>query len=279
MSTLTYLYAIMLRDDAMLDQHASVIGVDDSSVAVIGHGSLAAVVGSVPSAEWNSESLDSNVRDMEWLAPRATRHQEVLAAIHATAGAVLPLPFATLYHDSAAISTLLETREAEFVAALHRLEGAEEWTLKVFQDLARFEEHLEGLSPTFATALAEIQTAPPGRAYLLRKQIDGLRREEATRATSRISDEITSAIASVVRQAVREPIAGRRATETPSKASEGEARLVLKLALLIDRSRRDEVDAALSAILAPLLGIGYRVELTGPWPPYSFSRLTNEAGV
>ncbi len=277
MSNLTYLYAIVPRADAMLDHNAAVPGVDDQPITALEQGALMAFVSSVSSAEWSSEALDTNVRDMEWLAPRATRHQEVLAAIHAAAGAVLPLPFATLYRDPAAINALLQTRQAEFGEALQRLEGAEEWTLKVFQDRARFEEQLENISPSFAQALAELQTAPPGRAYLLRKQLDGLRRDEAARATKRVSDELEAAVTATVLQVVREPIAGRRANETSVKPGGDEARLTLRLALLIDRQRRDEVDAALSAILAPFMPLGYHVELTGPWPPYSFSRLMSEA--
>ena len=119
---------------------------------------------SLPSDAWNTEALDSRVRDMEWLAPRATQHQAVLAALHAVAPSILPLPFATLYRHPDAIHALLRERQDEFSATLTRLASSEEWALRVRQDRARFEASLHTLSPALAAATEALRVAPPGKA-------------------------------------------------------------------------------------------------------------------
>ncbi len=276
MPELIYLYAIVPCSEGPTAEVKRVLGIDDAPVEGLAAGGLEALLSRVDEASWNRDALDLHVRDMQWLAPRATRHQEVLAAIHTAAPALLPLPFATLYRNPQAIRDLLTSRTQEFAAVLKQLEGAEEWTLKVYQESRRFEQQLEQLSPALAAAACGLRTAAPGKAYLLRKQLDVVRREEGVRVTSRLGDEITDRVTSLVKKAIREPLAGADARETSSGAGIPGGRLVLKLALLLERQRRADVDASLGALVAEYEPFGYHFEVTGPWPPYSFTAIRSK---
>ena len=271
MSNPIYLYAIVWQRPGFLEGLGSLAGLDDAALEGLCEGGLLAICSSVPAAGWEPEALDEHVRDMEWLAPRATRHQAVLAALHVASPSLLPLPFATLYYHRDAVHELLRSRQDELTAALRRLEGAEEWTLRVYQDRGIFDQQVEHLSPTFAQATEELRTAAPGKAYLLRKQLDTLRRDEVTRVTSRQADELEQQIAPLARETIREPIVEPTRSGPGTRGAAADARLVLKLALLLQRTSGDALQARLGAIADDYASLGYRFELTGPWPPYSFA--------
>jgi len=252
-------------------------GVDDAAVEALVEGPLAALYSEVSLDVWGSEVLDEHVRNMDWLAPRATQHQEALAALQAAGYGILPLPFATLYHQADTVRDLLRARQAELLAGLKRLERAEEWTLKVSQDPAVFDQHVEHLSPALARAEEQSRAAPPGKAYLLRKQMETLRRGEAVQVTARQSDEIEQRVIPLVEAAIREPITRQARTATAAnQQGDTTTRVVLKLALLLRQETRNTMQAQLAAIADDYSDFGYVFELAGPWPPYSFAEVDPE---
>ena len=265
MPDLTYLYAIVGAGGEAEHAMGDVRGIDDAPVTVLAAGELRAYCSPVRSTDWEEAALDANVRNMDWLAPHATRHQQVLAALHTASPSMLPLPFATLYRHPEAIRELLQVRQSELVAALRRLQGTEEWALKVFQDQGIFDEHLEGLSRPLAEARETLKHASPGKAYLMRKQLDALRKEEAARVTGLVTREIEARIVPYVHDLRREPVTASAGVTVQTE------RLVLKLALLLDRSQRQALHTQLAGTVAEYEVLGYRFELTGPWPPYSFT--------
>jgi hypothetical protein len=274
-SGLIYLYAVVPEQGAYQAILDRLKGVDDTSLEAIAEDRLVALVSVVDAATWNAEALDQHVRDLDWLAPRATRHQEVLAVLHAMGNSMLPLPFATLYQHPDHVHALLRIRQDDFVQALGQLKDAEEWTLKVAQDPATFEQHVARFSPAFAAAAEQSRVAPPGKAYLLRKQLETLRRSEASRAMARQGDEIEQRVRSLAEDVIREPIT-RQARNAPSATNETAVKVVLKLALLLRTPQRDDIQQRLAELAEEYGTYGYVFELTGPWPPYSFARLHPE---
>lgn len=279
MSQLIYLYAIVRAgqpDDTMLGR---LKGVDDAAVEKLVEGSLVALYSQVSLDAWGPDVLDEHVRNMDWLAPRATQHQQVLAALQAASHSMLPLPFATLYHQCDTVRDLLRARQVELAARLERLEQAEEWTLKIAQDPGVFEQHVERLSPALARAEEQSRAAPPGKAYLLRKQLETLRRSEAARVTTRQSDEIEQRVSPLVDATIREPITRQARSAGVDQAGDTASRVVLKLALLLRQDTRDAVLTQLAPIAEEFGEFGYVFELTGPWPPYSFAGVEPEKDI
>ena len=275
MPELTYLYAIVPQAGRPSALHVSHSGMEDMPLEALEVDGLCAILSGVPDAEWGPDVLDLHVQDMDWLAPRAMRHQALLAELHAAAPSLLPLPFATLYRQRTTIHDLLQTRRNDLLATLARLAGADEWTLKLFQDRAAFAGHVERLSPVLAQAVEQTRTAAPGKAYLLRKQLETLRRDEAARMTAAQADEIEEQIRAVSGEVIREPIAAQPAAASARDVPEG-TRAVLKLTLLLPRQGRDERMAHIEEIAGRYTPQGYQFELTGPWPPYSFASMTEE---
>lgn len=273
---LTYLYAIVPLAGLPEVLGSDLRGVDGALIEERDLGGLCAILSHVPATEWGPDVIDVHVQDMDWLAPRATSHQTVVAALHTVAPSLLPLPFATLYHRRAAVDDLLNERRDDLIATLARLAGSDEWTLKVFLDRPVFEQQVERLSPVFAEAVEQARTAPPGKAYLLRKQLETLRRDETTRMSTAQAREIEDQIRGLVPDVIREPIAGQAAARGTAGTTEG-MRAVLKLALLLQRDDRDQQMTGLEDIAEHYAALGFRFEIAGPWPPYSFATIARES--
>jgi hypothetical protein len=89
-------------------------------------------------------------------------------------GTVVPLRLATIFTGEAAARRMLDERNVELLAALHVLEGREEWAVKVLVDPDR----AAGESPDPAAAGS-------GTAYLMQRRDERRRKEEAGTAPPR----------------------------------------------------------------------------------------------
>lgn len=224
----------------------------------IEHGSLAALVSRVPLDDYGEEPLRRNLNDFPWLERVARTHEAVLEAALERA-TIVPLRLCTIFADEAAVREMIEEQRAGFVVALDALAGREEWTVKLLVDPAALQ----------AAARAESGTAErsepegSGAAYLLRR-----REERSLRATA---DTLAAGLAEDVHARLQAwataAVVGRPQNRELS-GHEGE--MLLNAAYLVERERV----AGLRALVAELgehhRGVGARLELGGPLPPYNF---------
>ena len=52
---------------------AGLVGIGGASVGLVSEGPIAAVVSAVPAEEFDEQPLNSRLRDLEWLSPRAAK--------------------------------------------------------------------------------------------------------------------------------------------------------------------------------------------------------------
>ncbi|MGK5743129.1 GvpL/GvpF family gas vesicle protein [Micromonospora sp. URMC 103] len=210
---------------------------------------LAAVVSGVPLAEYGEEALRRNLEDLAWLERAARAHHRVVDAL-ARAGAVVPARLATVHHDDDRVAASLAARRTELVALLDRLTGRREWGVK-------------GYVVPGATPQVE-ETAGPGgagAAYLRRRRAQLDAREDGQRVAAAAAAAVHEALA-------RHAVAARRHPPQDRRLSGASTAMALNGAYLVDTEA-----LAGFAGLVEALGARHpelRLELTGPWPPYSF---------
>jgi hypothetical protein len=228
---------------------------------------LSAVACAVPLADYGEGALEARLADAAWTATRALRHERAVEHF-ARRATVLPLRFGTIYLSRENVARMLAERAAQLRATLERLKGREEWGLNVYVERARLREQAASLSERLREMETEAAAAPPGRAYLLRKKVDALRDEEAraeTRsAASTIESELTKACDGAARLRVIKDEAGEQ----------GE--LVTRLAFLVRREGFDDFRSAAERLAERYTPLGFRFELTGPWPAYNFAAANEE---
>jgi hypothetical protein len=242
---------------------------DDSRLEAVGAGGLAAVVSAVPLDTYGEGALNERLADATWTATRALRHERV-AEHFARRAAVVPLRFGSIYLRREGVERMLEERGAQLRGVLARLGGREEWGLNLFVERARLREEVTSVSERLRQMAAQAEAATPGQAYLLRKKIEGLRDEEARAETRRVAQEVERRLAEACDGAARLRVLRDEAAE------QGE--LAARLAFLVRREGFEEFRAAAERLAAHYTPLGFRFELTGPWPAYNFAEGSGEGG-
>jgi Gas vesicle synthesis protein GvpL/GvpF len=238
----------------------------ESGLELVG-GGLAAVVSRVPLADYGEGALASRLEDATWTATRALRHERVVEHF-ARRASVAPLRFGTIYLRRESVERMLKERGAQMRSVLGRLEGREEWGVNVFVERARLREEVVNVSERLREMGERAALSSPGQGYLLRKKIESLRDEEARAETRRVASEVEARLAAVCDGAARLRVLKDEATE------QGE--LAARFAFLVARPRFGDFRAAAERLAEEYTPLGFRFELTGPWPAYNFIEETGE---
>lgn len=236
-------------------------------IELVGREDLAAVACGVPLADYGEGALESRLADATWTATRALRHERAVEHF-ARRATVVPLRFGTIYLSRENVARMLEERAGQLRAALARLAGREEWGLNVYAERATLREQVASLSERLREMEAGAASSPPGRAYLLRKKIDALRDEEARSETRRAAAAVESELSEACDGAARLRVLKDEAGE------HGE--LAARLAFLVRREGFEEFRAAAERLAERYAPLGFRFELTGPWPAYNFAAANEE---
>jgi hypothetical protein len=246
-----WVYAV-IRDERAEDRVIGLHGVAAEPIRVVTAHDLAAVVGAVGLDEFGRDALRRNLEDLDWVADKARAHDAVITAV-GRFGPVIPVRMATVYLDDERVRKLLEDRHEDFEMTLCRLSGRDELGVKVFADpkalLAQDEQH-NGNGPR------------TGTAYLMRRKRELVSREETYQAAALEADRIHSTL-------MRYAVDGKRRPPPDRSLSGKDEVTVLNGTYLVDS---DVVEQFRETVAALSMSTGrLTLELTGPWPPYSFA--------
>ncbi|HWC38075.1 MAG TPA: GvpL/GvpF family gas vesicle protein [Acidimicrobiales bacterium] len=237
---------------------ALLTGVDREPVRSVEASGLAAVVGSVDLEDFGEEALRRNLEDIDWLEACARAHHRVLEAVVQFAP-VIPMRLAVVFHDDSGVRAMLENHREGISAALRRVDGRFEWGVKAYAESQRIEPPPDPPESTSEQGR--------GTAYLLKRRAQLSAREQARADVAQAAEDVHAALAELATASRRHPPQDRRLTRQASA-------MVLNGAYLLDEERTDEFVAVATDLddRHPEL----RLELTGPWPPYSFATLEDE---
>ncbi|WP_433535969.1 GvpL/GvpF family gas vesicle protein [Micromonospora sp. CA-249363] len=227
---------------------AGLAGMGGVPVRAVAAAGLVAVVSPAPLDEYGEEPLRHNLEDLAWLERAARAHHAVVDAL-ARQGPVVPARLATVHTDDERVAVSLADRRAELSATLARLNGRGEWGVKGY------------LVPGVPVESVAQDGGGVGTAYL--------RRRRAQLTARDAQQQVASVAADAVHTALREAaVAGRRHAPQDRRLSGASAPMALNGAYLVDVAALPHFTELVDALgdRHPNL----RLELTGPWPAYSF---------
>jgi hypothetical protein len=258
LDTAVYLFGFVAASGARDEAEAigrDVMLVPDDDVA------LAASIVRARDYEPPADGADASHR-LEWVAPLAMRHHDVVQRLHA-ARTVVPLKFGALCSDLDHAFSIVRRLHGPIAALLKRFEGKDEWTLTVTANREALTAALRHARPGLIRLEQEAAGMTAGAAYLARKRfhqlVDDLVAEECESLARRIWDRASAAGAEITAAPRAEP-------RTPA----GEI-AVARGALLVDRQRFIAIEQALDDLEMEHGSLGLTCEIRGPWPPYSFA--------
>lgn len=219
--------------------------------------------------EFDEARLNASIRDLDWLSPRAVRHHQVVDELYARAKPLLPLSFGAIFRSLASLEQRLSQDQAGLLARLERLRGCDEWNLKLSRDQAVFNRELGQASPALSASLAQLAAKPPGTRFLLEKKIHTLQAQEAQRISAGVRADVHQAIEAHAVEAHRDQLTAPAAADNQ--------RLELRAAYLLRESAVEVAQRTVAELEARYRALGYALEFSGPWPPFTFARGLQEA--
>ncbi|MER6096509.1 GvpL/GvpF family gas vesicle protein [Streptomyces sp. NPDC001728] len=261
---LTYVYAVVPDTGRVRTAVEGVRGVSGAAVSLLGEDAppegespsppVAFVISRVASDEFDERTLKARFEDLEWLEEIARTHHEVVQVIsrHET---VLPLRLATLYQDDEGAREALAVQRHLFAERIALLRDRSEWGVKLYIAASGSSKDRGADGP------GSTGTLSPGKAYLQHRRAQHSAREDYYRSAQEAARRIDTLVSRFRTHRVRHP--------AQHGALAGPEENVLNDAYLVPDDRIESFRAALAAVAADLDGV--RVEVTGPWAPYSFA--------
>ncbi|HXW16451.1 MAG TPA: GvpL/GvpF family gas vesicle protein [Terriglobia bacterium] len=187
-----------------------------------------------------SEEINRNMENLEWLALHGVRHQQVVAEIAAKT-AIVPARFGTVFSGGQALLKNVQGRKAALKKVFTRIAGADEWGVKVFDEKRTVSQVPPDIrsGKEYLQAKAARLNRPPDR------DDSGLR--EFAAALKKIATE----------------------SAPTGKISGAQPDLLWQATFLVPRGRQKIWDQTLKRFVKQWSG-SRRIEVNGPWPPYSF---------
>ncbi|WP_285733284.1 GvpL/GvpF family gas vesicle protein [Nocardiopsis sp. ATB16-24] len=246
-----YVYAVCRPFDAGAVD--GLTGVGGHPVHVVTEARLTAVVSTVPLHEFGEQALRNSLEDLRWLEEVARAHHGVVEAVGRRTVTV-PLRLATVYHSDERVREVLREHGEAFEAALRELAGRVELGVKVYA---------EAPAPSVPPARPSSGEANPGRAYLRRRKEQRDRRDDTWQRAVELCERADEVLGG---------LAWARERHRPQSAalSEASGENVMNNAYLVDEERV-EAFLATARELDSHAPEGVRIEVSGPWAPYSFA--------
>ncbi|HLM05406.1 MAG TPA: GvpL/GvpF family gas vesicle protein [Blastococcus sp.] len=186
------------------------------------------------------------------LALLARGHDAVVRAA-ADAGPVLPLRFGTVVPDEEAARRLLRSHAGSARDQLQRIGTAREWGVRLVRTLTA------GAEP--ALAGGGQREGLSGTEYLSRRREALQREDDLTRTAGECAERLQDGLAGHV-------------TESLRRGGSPGSSLLLDMAYLVPIDEEAGFLGEVQHLTEDLESRGLALEVTGPWPPYSFVALT-----
>ncbi|MEV7247727.1 GvpL/GvpF family gas vesicle protein [Streptomyces cyaneofuscatus] len=229
-----------------------------AAVRLLPSGPLTAVVQTVPADDFTDEVWQARLSDPQEIERYARAHHEVVsaAAVH---GPAVPLPLATLYHDDDRARRALDDEAHRFHGVLKRIAHHAEWGVKVYEPEPPAAQEEREPAPV-GDGGREAPAPGAGLAYLNRKRGVQERRERRREQALSVAESVDAELCELA--------AASRRLRTHAAVPGGDGRVhVLNATYLVADQRAEELAALVRALGERT---GTRIELTGPWVPYSF---------
>jgi len=206
-----------------------------------------------PLPRYSAAAIEKGLKDLDWVSACAVAHERVVEHV-SSLGTAIPMKLFTLFSSDARAAAELGRSRTRLRAVLRRIEGRQEWGVRVSVDEATARTRARERARQAADGLSV------GAGFLTRKRQEHKEVRDIVDLGRTAADEVFEAVA---------PYADETRRRAPAPAEPG-LRLLLDAAFLLPVKRVAAFRESVRKQAERLAAQGYRVVLTGPWPPYNF---------
>lgn len=260
-----YLYAI--QPAGQKGAFGKMKGIDKRGVVFplrIGE-SMEAIVSRVPLDEFGSEEISWKAQnDLQWIKEKSLLHNQVIAKSgECFDGPVIPMKFGSIFQNEESLEKSIKENYKKFIRLFKKLRGKEEWSVKVFADEEKLKCRVVENNPLLRKKRKKIASLSPGRAYFEEKEFESEVEARKDAELQKFADEIYKCIPPYADEIKLGKIL---AGELTMKSEP----MILNVALFIYKENRDTFLKDIDNLRGAVREKGLIVEVSGPWPPYSF---------
>ncbi len=184
---------------------------------------------------------------------------------------VLPLRFGAVFRNEGSLREVLAKGQQQYLETLAELEDSIEWGVKVYCDRATFQNFVKSQSPRITAVQTELKNASKGKEFFLRRKQQKLLEEETDLILYKSTSDLLTKLKS---------FAKKHAVGKVNRASvhEGGKNLICNDAFLVERTQKDNFHQEINKLNEECVALGIKLEITGPWPSYSFASSKLDGG-
>lgn len=226
---------------------------------------IQALVEEVSLEEFWGENLKKNLEDLKWIESKVLRHNQVIGEA-AQKWTTIPMKFGTVFESEESLQKTLLEKKDEFESLFKQLEGKEEWGVKVFCHIDKLKKYIMCTDQSIKDIDAAMKDKPEGVAYFLKRKKETLLAEANDKKINEYAAFVHEELAKMVDDSCLNKL-------QPKELTKKEAEMILNGAYLISKEKVDEFKSKVLNLQKDYLDQGLELELTGPWPAYSFASL------
>jgi hypothetical protein len=174
-------------------------------------------------------------------------------------GTVIPLRAFTLFANETSLRNHVKSERENFMGILDRLEGKQEWTLRIEFRPEQWNDALIRRIDSLQKLTSEIDQASEGKRYLLRKKLDDEKKRASRDAEQQVVAEVEDAVMK------------KLACDVVSESRVQRGGAFPQINVLINRDEEARLQELSEELTRRYEGEGVALALTGPWPPYTFA--------
>ena len=207
------------------------------------------IVSDAPVEAFGEASLTAKLSDLDWVSRAAVAHEAVSQAFMA-ADAVVPMKLFTLFSSDTRALEQLRAGWKRVDGVIKRLTRHDEWGVRLVFDPSA---SLKSSAPAAPVA--------SGRDYLLAKRQQNAASSQQATEMRKVAGDVIKSLRALSRDVKKRDV---------TAPAEGRGRLLLDAAFLVPRGKAQRFKKSVEARAKKIAASGYALQITGPWPPYSF---------
>jgi hypothetical protein len=263
-----YLYGVILAEELQSLEVPAIMGIDQKTVTLKIFKNLAAVITPVNAQNFSQEQIDLQLKDAEWLKEKAFHHHEIISMIHQHF-TVLPLSFCTIFQNESNLESLLDHQYEVIFQKLLSLKNQQEWNLKVYCNNDKALSFVLQHNEAVLDLRQKLALMPKGKQFLMKKKLEQLIKAELEVEQSKWWNEIHQHLTSVISEINLRRNWGKEVTEQKDD-------MIINCDFLIEKLKSKEFMNSIIELEKLFEPLGCAFQVTGPWPPYHFSKMTQE---
>lgn len=236
-------------------------GLDDIvKLYSIENSGLFAIVSDVSLEEYGEEAMSEKGEDIEWLKEKAVIFMDIILKINSISN-IIPMKFLTIFTSEERVKSVISENYEQIIHNFNKIKTREELSVKIYCDEKIYKEKVMGEEiRNFEDSLIG---KPKGAAFFLKKKFDGELDDKIQNRICSMANSLTDAISSLAADSKTNKLLAKEITgiSTP---------MILNSAFLVDNDRQELFLAKIDEMKGDYENCGFTIELSGPWPPFSF---------